>query len=79
MSSMSNWTKEDLATLTHTAMSEYLTGETYCDHCLIVAIDTDDRYCAACIQDITDALWQDYWERQAVIHCEQMAIEQGWY
>ena len=76
--STSNWTNADLAQLTQLAVSIAET-ESYCDYCLIAEVPLGDKYCAPCTQDIIDALWQEHFDRLAVIHCEQTAIENGWY
>ena len=76
--STSNWTNADLAQLTQLAVGIAET-ESYCDYCLIAEVPLGDKYCAPCTQDIIDALWQDHFDRLAVIHCEQTAIENGWY
>lgn len=46
-------------------------NQEYCEHCLVVPVDVNDKYCVDCAQDITDYLAQQY--------VEQVSVDKGWY
>lgn len=72
MASMSTWTNGDLATLTHQAAVLLLTEDhDICEHCGVVPIAVNDKYCVLCLNEMLDDM--------AMAYGENIAVEQGWY
>jgi len=55
--SVTQWTIADLAE--------------YCEHCMVIAIKDDEKYCDECASEVTEWL--------AVKYSEQNAVEKGLY
>jgi hypothetical protein len=55
--SITHWTVEELAV--------------FCEHCMVIAVAEDDRYCLDCANDVCEYL--------VVWDAEQQCIENGWY
>jgi hypothetical protein len=54
---LTNWTIADLAE--------------YCEHCMVIAVQDNEKYCDGCADEITEYLAQRF--------CEQESVEKGLY
>lgn len=66
---MTTWTIADLANLTEKCIE--INEREYCEHCSVVPIADNDKYCIDCLQEMLDDL--------AMRYNEQFLMANGWY
>jgi hypothetical protein len=49
----------------------YIETSEYCEHCTVITVNSGDKYCLQCAQEVCDALYAEY--------SEQLLIDNGWY